>query len=98
MLFTGSKNIDFSRRYVPKKLVFYKWESRLSLEAFISEKIYLLLEFLRYLLAVFGVLKEVNLRKENLEWIFDFLIWEFLRNFFFSKKDRKLKNRFLLEQ
>ena len=23
MLFTGSKNIDFSRRYVPKKLVFW---------------------------------------------------------------------------
>ena len=30
MLFTGSKNIDFSRRYVPKKLVFYTCESRLS--------------------------------------------------------------------
>ena len=30
MLFTGWKNIDFSRRYVPKKLVFYTCESRLS--------------------------------------------------------------------
>ena len=28
MLFTGSKNIDFSWRYVPKKLVFYAYESR----------------------------------------------------------------------
>ena len=25
MLFTGSKNIDFSRRYVPKKLEFWFW-------------------------------------------------------------------------
>ena len=30
MLFTGSKNIDLSRRYVPKKLAFYTCESRLS--------------------------------------------------------------------
>ena len=30
MLFTGSQNIDFSRRYVPMKLVFYTCESRLS--------------------------------------------------------------------
>ena len=47
------------------------------------------LEFLRYLLAVFGVLKVVNLRKENLELIFDLGIFE---NFFLEKRQKTEKS------
>ena len=75
MLFTGSKNIDFSWRYVPKKLVFYTCESRLS-RRFSRNRVFLpiLLEFSRYLLAVFDVIKVLILRKKSMETIFDFLI------------------------
>ena len=64
---------------VPKKLVFYTCESRLS-RRFSRNRVFLpiLLEFSRYLLPVFYVMKVLILQKKSMESIFDFLILWFL--------------------
>ena len=101
MLFTGSKmicpnRIKMIKKICPKEVsILYVWIA--SFKAFFSKfwftkfQIYLL-EFLRYLLAVFDVIKVLILRKKRWEPIFDFLIlW-----FFISKKPKKNRNFFLL--
>ena len=78
--------------YFIRRIKYVVWIA--SFKAFFSEfwftkfKIYLLLEFLRYLLAVFGVLKVVHCKIENFEPNFDFLISTFLWLFYWSCRRR----------
>ena len=77
--------------FVPKKLVFYTCESRLSMR-FSRNRVFftILLEFSRYLLAVFDVMKVLILQKKSMEPIFDFLIlW-----FFINKKPKRIEKIF----